>query len=128
MAFDEFNTVMCGTRPPKQSRTSPALPQVSETVYPPVPAANALALNWAPTLCLPIADQGACGNLVLQLICEMVLIHFHFSGCCWSFAAVAIIESMIKKQINGGFFTPLSAQQLIDCSKESPNNGCNGGW
>ena len=35
---------------------------------------------------------------------------------------------MIKKQIYGGYYTPLSPQQLIDCSKESPNNGCNGGW
>lgn len=64
MAFDEFNNVMCGTRPPRQMRTDPALPQTLSMVYPPVPAANASALNWAPTLCLPIADQGPCGKFV----------------------------------------------------------------
>ncbi|CAO1407679.1 unnamed protein product [Diamesa tonsa] len=109
MAFNEFNEVLCGTRPPKESRTSPALPQIMSMVYPPVPAANALALNWTASLCLPVQDQLGCGS-------------------CWAFASATIIESMIKKQIYGGFYTPLSPQQLVDCSKESPNNGCGGGW
>ena len=78
MDFNEFNDVMCGTRPPKQSRTSPALPQALSMVYPPVPAANALALNWTSSLCLPIQDQGACGKIDFQLIFEMTLkLEFH---------------------------------------------------
>lgn len=73
MAFNEFNDVMCGTRSPKQSRTSPALPQTLSMVYPPVPVANAVSLNYTSSLCLPIQDQGPCGKLILHLIFELML-------------------------------------------------------
>ncbi|KAL4333822.1 hypothetical protein GQ457_07G015240 [Hibiscus cannabinus] len=46
-------------------------------------------------------------------------------GCCWAFSAVAAIEGII--QIKTGTLTPLSEQQLLDCSRNG-NYGCRGGW
>ncbi|CAO1347637.1 unnamed protein product [Diamesa tonsa] len=109
MDSDEFIRVMCGTIEPKEMRTYPALPQTTTMVYPPVPAANALALNWAPTLCYPIIDQGLC-------------------GCCWSTVAIAVVESMFKKLSLAKFKVPLSIQYLVDCDKGGLNKGCIGGW
>ncbi|CAO1347681.1 unnamed protein product [Diamesa tonsa] len=109
MDSEEFIRVMCGTIEPKEMRTSPALPQTTTMVYPPVPAANALALNWAPTLCHPIIDQGLC-------------------GCCWASVSIAVVESMFKKQTLDKFKVPLSIQYLVDCDKGGFNKGCIGGW
>ena len=76
MDSEEFISVMCGTREPKELRTSPAIPQIIPMVYPPVPAANALTLNWAPTLCYPIIDQGLCGELIFILFIYEITLTF----------------------------------------------------
>ena len=54
----------------------------------------------------PVKDQGQCGS-------------------CWAFSAVAVLESwaLLKKEN-----IILSEQQLVDCSFNYGNHGCNGGY
>lgn len=56
----------------------------------------------------PIVNQGACGS-------------------CWAFAPVAQLESMYLMNFPS-FSYRFSPQFLVDCSRTSPNSGCNGGW
>ena len=55
----------------------------------------------------PIQDQGQCGS-------------------CWAFSAVQAMES--RWEIKSGKLEKLSEQQLVDCSGEYGNQGCNGGY
>lgn len=48
-------------------------------------------------------------------------------GSCWAFAATAAHESFQVQTHNQDLSINLSEQQLVDCSSDYDNNGCNGG-
>jgi len=54
----------------------------------------------------PVKDQGGC-------------------GCCWSFAAIGVVESAWAI-VTGGYFVDLAEQPLVDCVQSSI--GCKGGY
>lgn len=65
------------------------------------------SIDWRDAgLVSSVRDQGKCGS-------------------CYTFAAVAVLEAQNAKLT--GKLTPLSEQDLVDCSRPFGNEGCNGG-
>lgn len=90
---------ICRTTPPKTMRALPAVQDPS--TFP----AGEPSKDWT-SIMQPVVDQGNCGS-------------------CWTFATVAQLESVYKRNSNNYV---MSQQYLVDCSRDQPNNGCNGGW
>ena len=68
---------------------------------------NFKSINWV--------DQGVVSEVKNQGQC----------GSCWAFSATGSLESL--HAIKSGTMTLFSEQQLIDCSRNFGNNGCQGG-
>ncbi|KAF7456864.1 cathepsin CPL [Cryptosporidium felis] len=67
-----------------------------------------MSINWVESGCVnPVRNQKSCGS-------------------CWAFSAIAALEGALCVQANRGL-PMLSEQQLVDCSRDNGNNGCNGG-
>jgi hypothetical protein len=47
------------------------------------------------------------------------------AGSCWAFSAVSTVESI--NQLVTGEMVTLSEQELVECSTNGGNSGCNGG-
>jgi len=89
--------------------SSHELPPISEEIDAADVSSLPESFDWRDEgMVTPVKDQGACGS-------------------CWAFSATEAIESayMIQKD---GDMTIMSPQQLVDCSKDYGNNGCNGGF
>ena len=98
MTTEEFQSRMTGLVPSRAVRSATDFKYVS------IPNTVDWTLQNAVT---PVKDQGSCGS-------------------CWAFSAVGAIESAWF--LAGNALTPLSEQQLVDCSRSYGNEGCNGGW
>lgn len=75
------------------------------------PSPTAKAFNWR--------DKGGLTSIKNQHLC----------GCCWSFAAIAVVEANFK--IRNKMNLDLSEQNALDCAKDtrgSKAGSCNGGW
>jgi cathepsin L len=71
--------------------------------------ATATVVDWA--------AQGAVGPVKDQQIC----------GSCYAFAANTVLEGTIAAK-TGKPYRHLSEQQVVDCSNDYGNKGCQGGW
>ena len=78
--------------------------ELAELARKPIPK----SVDYRSSSCMnAIRNQGSCGS-------------------CWAFAATAVAEFKLCQKL--GYQVQLSEQQLVDCSANYGNNGCQGGW
>jgi hypothetical protein len=64
-------------------------------------------------------------TLVILMVTDIFGLEWWDAGSCWAFSAVSTVES-INQLVTGEMIT-LSEQELVECSTNGQNSGCNGG-
>ncbi|EGR31705.1 hypothetical protein IMG5_103490, partial [Ichthyophthirius multifiliis] len=101
LTSSEFNQMYKGLKRQQNNIQNLKLQIVDETA--PLPA----SIDWRKKKAVnPVKDQGQCGS-------------------CWAFSAVGGLEGAYA--IANKKLVSFSEQQIVDCSKNGGNSGCNGG-
>lgn len=100
---EEFIARYLSPRPNLRNNNRQVTNSCKENVRPVSPP---VSVNWTKNYVTPVKNQGQCGS-------------------CWAFAAAAASESLYAL-VNNKLLN-FSPQQLVDCSGDYGNNGCNGG-
>ncbi|PSS16062.1 Actinidain like [Actinidia chinensis var. chinensis] len=98
---EEYRSMYLGTK------ISPRRTNVSDRYKPQVGDQLPDSIDWREKgAVVDIKNQGDCGS-------------------CWAFSSIAAVEGI--NQIVTGNLISLSEQELVDCQRNYPNDGCNGG-
>jgi C1A family cysteine protease len=102
MSHDEFKTTHLGFKPTLKAAKKHAHKPVHKPHKP-----MASSLDWRTQGAVtPVKDQGQCGS-------------------CWAFSTTGSVEGAWK--LKGNTLVSVSEQELVDCSANQGNEGCNGG-
>merc|ERR1719424_397540 len=102
LSHDEFKALYVGPKIPVRNATNLAPKRLRVKM-----AGTADAVDWRTKGAVtPVKNQGQCGS-------------------CWSFSTTGSTEGRV--QIAGNALTPLSEQQLMDCSTKEGDHSCEGG-
>merc|ERR1719424_1967674 len=102
LSHDEFKALYVGPKIPVRNATNLAPKRLRVKM-----AGTADAVDWRTKGSVtPVKNQGQCGS-------------------CWSFSTTGSTEGRV--QIAGNALTPLSEQQLMDCSVKEGDHSCEGG-
>ncbi|XP_039606733.1 procathepsin L-like [Polypterus senegalus] len=104
MTNEEINSMLNRFRIPDDNRNNFTDAKYTE----PSDYQSSRGVNWVKKgYVTNVRDQGHCGS-------------------CWAFSATGALEGLLKKTT--GKLVELSPQNLMDCSTDFGNHGCNGGY